>query len=153
MRLPTFRADEHGHLAMDQQTRSDVERIHALFPRDEALAKLDAQSSGLSAMAQRELRDLYQKFSQYSQAVTQAFPPGQESGTLDDAARQLNGLHELRIQFFGSEGAQTLFGEEEKTARELLDLMRKQTDPHLSIQEKAEMAQAEWQRRQANPQP
>lgn len=153
MRLPTFRANDKGHLAMDQQTRTDVERIHALFPRDEALSKLESQSSGLPAAAQRDLKDLYQKYSQYSQAVTQAFPPGQDNGTLDDATRQLNGLHDLRVQYFGADDAQALFGDEEKTAKELLELMRKQTDPKQSLQDKADQAQAEWKQRQQPAQP
>lgn len=148
MILPTFRATDKGSLAMDQQTRLDVERIHALFPRDEALAKLDSQSSGLPAQAQRELKQLYQQYSQYAQAVAQSYPPGLSNGTLEEATQQLKGLHDLRQQYFGVEGAEALFGEEEKTSHTLLDLMRKQTDPKLSLEEKAELAQAEWKKNQ-----
>lgn len=153
MILPTFRATDKGTLVMDQQTRQDVERIHALFPRDEALARLDIQASTLPAQAQRELRALYQQYNQYAQAVAQTYPPGLSNGTLEEAAQQLKGLHDLRQQYFGAEGAQALFGEEEKTSQELLELMRKQTDPKLSLEEKAELAQAEWQKRHppANP--
>lgn len=148
MILPTFRATPQGHLATDQQTRLDVERIYALFPRDEARAKLDSQSSHLPAQAQSELRNLFQQYAQYAQAVTQTFPPEQNTGALDDAERQFNGLKALRRQYFGEEGAQALFGEEEKAAQELLDLMRKQADPKQSMEEKAEQAQAEWKKRQ-----
>lgn len=153
MILPTFRATNKGTLAMDQQTRLDVERIHALFPRDEAMAKLDSQSSGLPSQAQRDLKALYQQYSQYAQAVAQTFPPGLSSGTLEEATQQLKGLHELRQQYFGAEGAEALFGEEEKTSQELLELMRKQADPKLSLEEKAEQAQAEWKKRQPPAQP
>ncbi|HEX5355566.1 MAG TPA: lipase secretion chaperone [Aquabacterium sp.] len=153
MILPTFRATSHGDLAMDQQTRLDVERIYALFPRDEARAKLESQSADLPAQAQRELKDLFQKYAQYAQAVAQTFPPEQNSGSLEEAARQFNELKALRRQYFGDEQAQSLFGEEEKTAQELLALMRKQTDPKLSLEEKAEQAQAEWKRRQGSGQP
>lgn len=153
MILPTFRATDKGTLVMDQQTRLDVERIHALFPRDEALAKLDSQSSGLPSQAQRDLKALYQQYSQYAQALAQTFPPGLSNGTLEEATQQLKGLHELRQQYFGAEGAETLFGEEEKTSQELLELMRKQADPKLSLEEKAEQAQAEWKKRQPPVQP
>jgi len=153
MILPTFRATDKGTLVMDQQTRLDVERIHALFPRDEALAKLDSQSVGLPSQAQRDLKALYQQYSQYAQAVAQTFPPGLSNGTLEEATQQLKGLHELRQQYFGAEGAETLFGEEEKTSQELLELMRKQADPKLSLEDKAEQAQAEWKKRQPPAQP
>ena len=148
MILPTFRATNKGTLVMDQQTRQDVERIHALFPRDEAQARLDIQSSALPAQAQRDLKALYQQYNQYAQAVAQTYPPGLSNGTLEEATQQLKGLHELRQQYFGAEGAEALFGEEEKTSQELLELMRKQPDPKLSLEEKAELAQAEWQKRQ-----
>lgn len=148
MILPTFRATAKGSLAIDQQTRLDVERIYALFPRDEAQAKLESQSSELPDQARRELKDLFQKYAQYAQAVTQTFPPEQNTGALDDATRQFNGLKDLRRQYFGEELAQTLFGEEEKTAQELLELMRKQSDPKLSLEEKAEQAQEDWKKRQ-----
>ena len=148
MILPTFRATSEGHLATDQQTRLDVERIYAMFPRDEARTKLDSQASHLPAQAQRELHNLFQQYAQYAQAVTQTFPPEQNTGALEDAERQFTGLKALRRQYFGEDGAQALFGEEEKTAQELLDLMRKQSDPKLSMEEKAEQAQAEWKKRQ-----
>ncbi len=151
--LPTFRATAQGTLVMDQQTREDVERFHALFPRDEALARLDIQASTLPLQAQRDLRSLYQQYSQYAQAVAQAYPPGLSEGTLDEAAAQLKGLHELRQQYFGAEGAEALFGQEEKTSQALLELMRKQTDPKLSLQEKAELAQAEWKQQQPASKP
>lgn len=153
MILPTFRANSQGALVMDQQTRLDVERIHALFPRDEALIKLDRQSSGLPDQARRELRALYQQFSQYAQAVAQTYPPGLSNGTLEEATQQLKGLHDLRQQYFGPERAEALFGEEEKTSQELLMLMRKQADPKLSLEERAEQAQEEWKRRQTLAQP
>lgn len=153
MTLPTFRATDKGALVMDQQTRQDVERFHALFPRDEALARLDIQASTLPAQAQRDLKALYQQYSQYAQAVAQAYPPGLSEGTLDEAAAQLKGLHDLRQQYFGAEGAEALFGQEEKTSQALLELMRKQMDPKLSLQEKAELAQAEWQQQQPASKP
>ncbi|MBI2734558.1 MAG: hypothetical protein HYX44_15025 [Aquabacterium sp.] len=153
MILPTFHASSQGTLVMDQQTRQDVERIHALFPREEALARLDTLSSTLPAQAQRDLKALYQQYSQYAQAVAQTYPPGLSNGTLEEATQQLKGLHDLRQQYFGPERAEALFGEEEKTSQELLALMRKQVDPKLSLEDKAEQAKEEWKRRQALAKP
>lgn len=143
---PTFKANKDGTLAMVPQTRVDVERLLALYPRDEALARLDAASEGLPDPARRELRDVFQQYAQYSQAVAQTYPPGLNMNTVDDAERQLAGLHDLRQQYFGAERAEALFGEEEKTSRELMALMRQQNTPGLSLEDKATQAQATWKK-------
>ena len=148
---PVFRATAQGDLALDAQTRVDVERIHSLYERDEALARLKEASGSLPAHAQRELDALYQQYAQYSQAVAQTYPPGQGGETVDDAARQLEGLHELREQYFGADKAAALFGEEERISRELLALMRQSKDPRLSLEDKAVQAQEAWKK--AHPQP
>ncbi len=137
--LPTFRATPQGKLVIDVQTRHDVERMVALFAQDNGLQRLALQSADLPEQAQRELRDLYQRYLQYSQAVTQSIPQGQ--GTLDEAAQQLKILHDLRAQYFGAEQAELMFGAEEATAAELMELMRKQTDPKASLEERAIQAQ------------
>lgn len=138
---PSFRANRQGELAMDPKTRVDVERVHALYPRDEALQKLEAFSEGLPEQARRELKDLFQQYAQYAQAVAQNYPPELTVGSLDEAAHQLTGLHTLRQQYFGVERAEALYGEEEETSRKLLALMAKQSDPNLSLEEKAALAQ------------
>lgn len=146
--LPVFRATPQGDLLLDAQTRADVERIHGLYERDEALARLNEGADQLSPKAQRELRALYLQYVQYSQAVTQAFPAGQGGTSLDEAARQWSGLHDLRVQYFGAERAEAMFGEEEKTARELLALMRQAKEPGVSLEEKAAAAQEAWKKNQ-----
>lgn len=143
---PTFKANKDGTLAMVPQTRVDVERVYALYPRDEALAKLEAFSQGLPDQARRELKDLFQQYAQYSQAVAQTYPPGLNLNTVDEAARQLDGLHDLRVQYFGAERAEAMFGEEEKTSRELMTLMRQQGTPGQSLEDKATQAQATWKK-------
>jgi Proteobacterial lipase chaperone protein len=137
--LPTFRATPQGKLVVDVQTRNDIERMVALFAQDNGLQRLALQSADLPEQAQRELRDLYQRYLQYSQAVTQSIPQGQ--GTLDEAAQQLKILHDLRAQYFGAEQAEAMFGAEEATAAELMALMRQQTDPNASLEERAIQAQ------------
>jgi hypothetical protein len=143
---PVFKADGQGKLVMEPQTRVDVERVHALYPRDEALAKLAAFSENLPDQARRELKDLYQQYAQYAQAVTQTYPPGLTIGTVDEAARQLEGLHDLRQQYFGAERAEVLFSEEEKTSRELMALMSKQGNPNASLEDQATQAQDTWKK-------
>lgn len=147
MTLPTFRADAKGALVTDAQTRVDIERIQAVYERDQAQAVLAQLTAGLPQQAQRQLHDLYQRHAQYSQAVAQALPPEHEGQpSMDEALQQLDVLHGLRDQYFGAEAAQAMFGDEEKTARELIELMRQQTDPKLSLEEKAERAQAAWKK-------
>lgn len=138
---PSFRANSNGNLVVDPQTRVDVERVHALYARDEALQKLEALSSGMPVKAQRELKDLYQQYAQYAQAVAQTYPPGLSMGTIDEARTQLKGLHELRQQYFGVEGAKAMFEQEEETSARLLVLMSQNQDASLSLAEKAEQAQ------------
>lgn len=138
---PSFRAGSSGNLVVDPQTRADVERVYALYQRDEALQKLEALSSGMPAKAQRELKDLYQQYTQYAQAVAQTYPPGLSLGTVDEARAQLKGLHELRQQYFGIEGAKLMFEQEEETSARLLELMSKNPDAAMSLAEKAEQAQ------------
>jgi hypothetical protein len=132
--LPTFRATPQGKLVVDVQTRNDVERMVALFAQDNGLQRLALQSADLP-----ELRDLYQRYVQYSQAVTQSIPQGQ--GTLDEATQQLKILHALRAQYFGADQAEVMFGDEEATAEKLMDIMRQQTDPKASLEERVIQAQ------------
>lgn len=141
MAAPVFKANSHGDLQIDPQTRVDVERVHALYQRDEALQKLAEFSMGLPAKAQRDLHDLYQQYAQYAQAVAQTYPPGLNIGTVDEARGQLRGLHELRQQYFGVEGAKAMFEQEEETSVKLIELMARNTDASLSMPEKAEQAQ------------
>jgi hypothetical protein len=146
--MPTFRASPQGRLVVDTQTRHDVERMAALFAQDNGLQRLDLLSADLPVQARHELRDLYQRYLQYDQAMRQAIPPGQ--GTLEEATRQLQILHELRQQYFGQEGAEAMFGAEEATASQLMALMRTQTDPKASLEERAAQAQDLWKKEHPN---
>jgi hypothetical protein len=138
---PVLRAGADGRLVLDPQARVDIERVHALYPRDEALARLKDASDGLPAQAQRQVQELYQQYAQYAQALAQAFPPDQSIDTVDEAMRQLQGLHDLRLQHFGADVAEAMYGDEERTSRELIALMKAQNKPGQSLQDKAEAAQ------------
>jgi hypothetical protein len=143
---PTFKANKDGTLALLPQTRVDVERLHALYSRDEAMAKLAAFSEGLPEQAKRDLKDLFQRYAQYAQAAAQTYPPGLTLNTVDDAERQLAGLHDLRQQYFGTDKAEALFGDEEKTSHELMALMHQQSTPGMSLEDKATQAQGTWKK-------
>lgn len=150
LRAPVFRANPMGELTMDPQTRTDVERLHALNERAAAMTQLEALSRNLPAQARRELQELYQQHAQYAQAVTRSFPPGVEVDSVDKVLQQLEELHELRVQYFGSDRAEKLFGEEEQATREMLALMQAQKSADLSLGEKAALAQASWSARKAS---
>ncbi len=139
MAMPTFRATPQGKLVLDMQTRNDLERMVALYAHDKGLQRLELLSADLPAPARQELRDMYQRYLQYSQAVAANIPPSQT--TLDEAARQLQMLHDLRQQYFGPEAADALFSAEEAAAAHLMEIMRKQTDAKAPIEERAAKAQ------------
>lgn len=143
-----FKADGKGRLLADAQAGHDIERLAALSTRDEALAQLRQAGQSLPPAAQRELTDLFHHHEQYAAAVANSFVPGQLPADEQEAARQLDTLHRLRVEHFGEDAAASLFGEEEATSRQLLALMRAQNDPSLTMQQKAELAQAAWARKQ-----
>lgn len=111
-----------GRLVVDAQARTDIDRVAALYARDEALSRLDAATKQLPPQAQRDARDLYQQFIQYNQALDAALPQSaQAQVTLDEARRQLQTLKDLRAQYFGATKAEQMFGQEETMQKQLLD--------------------------------
>jgi hypothetical protein len=148
MEMPTFRATPQGKLVLDLQTRNDLERMVALFANDHGLQRLDLLSADLPAQARQELRDMYQRYVQYSQAMAANIPTSQT--TLDEAAKQQQTLHELRQQYFGPDAADALFSAEEAAAAQLMDIMRKQTDAKASIEDRAAKAQDLWKKEHPN---
>ena len=138
---PVFRANSHGDLTIDTQTKNDVERVYALFHGDEALHKLDEFSANIPSKAKQELKDLFQNYAQYAQAMAQAFPAAQSTGTIEEAKQQFKAAQELRIQYFGPEKAKSLFGEDEAITQSLLANVESNKDPKMSLDEKINKAQ------------
>ncbi len=136
-----FHADSAGKLVTNATTRGEMERLFALNTPQEARAQLHQIEKGLPPAAARELNDLYTRYAQYSTALHQAFPPGVAPANETEALKQLDGLHALRVEHFGAETANALYGAEEQTARQLIELMRAQNDPKLSLEQKAQLAQ------------
>jgi lipase chaperone LimK len=136
-----FHADSAGKLVSNSSTRNELERLVALNTPQEARAQLQQLAKTLPPAAARELNDLYAHYTQYSTALVQAFPPGVAPANEAEALKQLDGLHALRVEHFGAETADALYGAEEKTARQLIELMRAQNDPKLTLEQKAQLAQ------------
>jgi len=141
MAMPTFRADDKGRLVIDVQTRDDIERMAMMFGNDGGLQKVEALGFELPAAARQQLRDLYLNYQQYLQAVSTAIPANQS--TLDDARKQAQILHDLRIERFGADQAHAMFGDQEATTDALLKQMSElaKGNPHATTEELAQKAQ------------
>lgn len=115
----------------------------ALYSSEEALSRLNAATLEMPPQAQREVRELYQQFAQYNQALTAAFPSSShEEVTLEEARRQLQTLRDLRAQYFGTAKAQTMFGLEESMQQQLLeDAANAVATPNISQSKAIEHAQ------------
>jgi len=150
---PVFKANARGGLLMDSQAGVDMERLNALYERDQALEKIAEATQGLPPQAQREARELHEQHAQYSRALSTAIGAPSESPTLDEARQQLKVLKDLRAQYFG-ERAESLFGQEEALQQRLLDdaaeAMRTQK---LSLEEAVGQAQAKMSQEMATTSP
>jgi hypothetical protein len=112
----TFRVNDSERLVLDEQTRLNME---ALFARTER--------EHLAAAKQQAIEPL--PASAAAQAAEEA------------ALAELDGLHALRVSHFGPLVARALYGEEEATSRQLVELMRLEKDQSLTLEEKAARAQ------------
>lgn len=144
--LGSFEADTAGQLVINEQTRLNVERLVALNSPGEMQRRLAELRQSLPASAGQSLADLVERYTNYMEVASQTFPPGQAPSSEQDALTQVSTLHALRAQYFGPEAAQAMFGVEEEAQRELLELMKLEKDPNLSLQERAERAQIHQQR-------
>lgn len=147
MTPPQFAADGKGRLVLNADTHANLEKL--LLEEDPAArqATLERIASKLPAQAASELKVLLNQFQQYSKALPHTLPPDQAPQTEAEGLKLLDKLHALRVSYFGAEAAQSMFGAEEATTRQLLALMAAENDPSLSVQQKAERAQALLQQR------
>ncbi|HEY7642805.1 MAG TPA: lipase secretion chaperone [Steroidobacteraceae bacterium] len=137
----TFRVNDSGRLVLDAQTRLNMEALFARTERaDLATAKQQAVEQ-LPAGAAAQATDLLEHYDNYQQAQRPAYPPGVAPSTEEAALAELEGLHALRAAHFGPVIARALYGEEEAVSRRLIELMRLEKDPSLTMQEKAARAQ------------
>jgi len=143
---PQFRADAKGQLVVNEAFRTDLERVYGLHHGPNVLRKLEEFSAHLPDSAKQELRNQYHRYVQYDAALTQSMAALHAQGefTLETAERELTTLHELRQTYFGQDGAQAMFAQEEAHSQELHDYIRNHTDPALPLLERVELAQAAW---------
>ena len=141
----TFKADDKGRMVTNEKARLNLERLYALYTPAERQQKLDELSESLPPAAARDLADLMERYINYDAAQRQTFPPGQDLPTPEEGFNVIDGIHNLRVQYFGADVANAFFGKEEKIQKELLRLMRLEKDGSMTIEEKAERAQALWQ--------
>jgi hypothetical protein len=137
----TFRVTASGRLALDEQTRLNMEALFARTDR-ERLAEAKQQAiEPLPAAAGAQAAELLDQYDNYQQAQRQAYPPGVAPPTEEAALAELDGLHALRVAHFGPVVARALYGKEEDLSRQLIELMRLEKDESLTMEEKAARAQ------------
>jgi hypothetical protein len=136
-----FKADARGHIVLNENTRLDLERLHALYSPAAREKQLQEMSATLPPTAASELHQLMDQYQNYQAAAYQAYPPDREMTTVEQGVSQIDGMHGLRVQHFGEQATEKMFGAEERAQRELYKLMENENDPSLTVEEKAVRAQ------------
>jgi hypothetical protein len=139
--IVAFRSGASGELVLDERTRLNIEALIASNASNELRSAVQEQTESLPPAAARQAEELVDKFISYQQLQRQTYPPGNAPLSEDDAVRELEGLHALRVTYFGPDVARRLYGKEESIAREMIELMRIENDQSLTTQEKLERAQ------------
>lgn len=139
-----FRVDARGQLVTDQTMRLELESLLALQQGAAQTAALDAQLAGLPASAAAQARQLLSQLASYQEAQRQAFPPDQAPLLPEEGLAQLAALQSLRATYLGAEPARQMFAQDDAVSRRLLELMREDPSPNLSMSEKAVRAQARY---------
>lgn len=137
----TFRANASGRLVLDESTRLNIDALFARTERDRLPDAKQQAIDPLPAAAAEQAAELLEQYDNYQQAQRQAYPPGIAPPTEEAALAELDGLHALRVAHFGPVVARALYGEEEASSRQLIELMRLEKDQSLTMEEKAERAQ------------
>ena len=137
-----FATDAAGELVVNEQTRLNMEMLIAQAEPGNLWGEVAEQTEHLPPQAARQAEELLRQFVEYQQAQRQTYPPGDAPVTEDDALRELDGLHALRVAHFGPEVARRLYGNDEKIAREMIEVMRLENDQSLTTEEKQQRARA-----------
>jgi hypothetical protein len=137
----TFRLNPSGRLTLDEHTRLNIEALFARTDHDQLVEAKQQAIDPLPAAAAAQAAELLEQYDNYQQAQRQAYPPGVAPPTEEAALAELDGLHALRVAHFGPIVARALYGEEEASSRQLIELMRLEKDQSLTMEEKAARAQ------------
>jgi hypothetical protein len=136
-----FDVDKRGNLVLNAGTRINIEKLTALNTPEELKEKLRKFSVVLPPEAYRQLVYLIEDFKGYIAAVKGAYPPDAEIETVEEALDEMEGIHALRVKYFGAKVAEAFFAEEDKLNRQLLQLMALEADENMTMEEKAHKAQ------------
>lgn len=131
----------NGQLRLDGRTKLNLEKLLVLNTPAQLRAKLMELETTLPQAAFGELNDLLERYRNYSAAAEQMYPAGQAPADANAALAQLQALHDLRVTYFGPATAQALYAKEEQLTRQLLQVMRLDTQTGLTLEQKAERAQ------------
>jgi hypothetical protein len=137
----TFRVNASARLVVDEHARLNMEALFARTDRDRLADAKQQAIEPLPAGAKAQAAELLDQYDNYQQAQRQTYPPGVAPSTEEAALAELDGLHALRVAHFGPVVARALYGEEEATSRQLVELMRLEKDQSLTMEEKAVRAQ------------
>jgi hypothetical protein len=140
-----FKSDANGRIVMNEKTRLDLERLYALYTPPERETKMAEIAATLPPEAARQLYQLMEQYQNYQAAMYQVYPPDREMTSVEQGVSQIDGMHGLRVQYFGEQATVAMFGAEEKLQRELYQQMENEKDPSLTLEEKAERAQRIYQ--------
>lgn len=135
-----FAVDRRGNLVTDVQARLSIEQLTALNTPEQLRMKLERLAVILPPRAYSQLVHLIDSYNRYIAAVKEVYPPGKELTTVEEAVAQLEGLHALRVRYFGARVAEAFYGAEERHARKLFELMAMEADDSLTLEQKAEKA-------------
>lgn len=137
-----FQVDGAGHLILNAHTLDVIRRTLDGKTPQELMSVSESLARELPPTAIDRAQDLLSRYQSYQQAMLVQFPPDHAPPTDEDATQLLDSMHELRVEQFGAEATQALFGEEEATQRSMAALIRNEKDQSLTPQEKATRADA-----------
>jgi hypothetical protein len=135
-----FQTDAAGKLVLEEQTRLKLEAFFAHTPSQDVGTAALALVQQLPPAAAAQALDVVEHYGNYQAAQDAAYTDDAPASP-EDAIVQLETLHRLRVEHFGPELAKVFYGDEERLARELIELMRLEKDQSLTMEEKAERAQ------------
>lgn len=136
-----FQADERGNLVLNETTRHNIEKLHALNTPEELAEKMRKLSGVLPDAALRQVANLVDYFDKYTRDIQEIYPPDVDVGTVEELLVELKGLHDLRLMHFGSDVAKAFYADEEKISLQLVYLMAIEKDKSLSLDQKVQRAQ------------
>jgi len=121
-----FQVNGNGKLVMNEKTRLAIERLHALNTPEERNEKLQEFLKILPPDAHHEVISLLDYFEKYTNDVKQITENQDTPGTMEDALKYIQKLHDQRVMTFGGDIAKAFFEKEESTNREMLELVYKE---------------------------